>query len=412
MKFEYRLTEREFLRHLRLIGVPVYGAWRAYGLVMLALLPSLILFTVFEERSSAMACQAMFAFMLLATVAAWLRKLGYPKRFPEAIELDENGLNHSWSHSRSQWNWSRIEQMEQRANEILFYSLGRPLLVPKRVFGDQRQAVKELLQRIRDRMGGNPSGDKSQDSQPSPVAIYRDLILSNKSTERYRYQVTESDLQRIQTERFQLLSSPFPLTISQSPNPVSAHRTTATSGWSGATIASLAAIAVLLPITLFFYFSADFPPRAIRVQKGSLSFLQTVGVWLLPLGIVWLWSKFRLRLRVRSIKQRPPSDESILILDPQGWVIANPNGGTLGSWHDLTHIVHSQHFFGLKMINQLVYLIPKWIFDSPEGAQRFLQQIIDYCHRSAHLPAAPQDPPQVNPVEIIETRNPYQSPQQ
>jgi hypothetical protein len=402
LETHYRLTEREFARRLKLTGIPASGAWRAYGLVTLALIPSIMIFTSVGALNSVLAFQTMLAFMVLATVAAFWWRTGFPKRFDETLILDEHQLTHRWGNSRTEWNWRKIEQIEERSKEVLFYSLGRPLIVPNRVFFGQLVSLRQHIERRREMEGAS--------DQP-PIELHREIIESNPDSPELLYRVTEVDLSLAMQEKFQRVSAPF---WGMSPNSIAGGTS---AGMTMETLLFGIAIGlagVILVMVVLLSWTED---TAIHIQamlrRAAGNELPFVAAgWILPVILIWFWSKLRSQLTIRAVKQKLANEDSRLYISPQGWTIVNRSSGTFGSWQDMTDLILSRHFLGFKMIDQLAYLIPKRIFDSPAAADRFVRTVLDYCSQREPQFADDLHHSSVSSIDVIETKNPYQSPQQ
>lgn len=397
----YRLTEKEFARRLKLAGIPTSGAWRAYGLVTLTLIPSIIIFSIVGATNSALAFQAMLAFMILATVSAYWWKTGFPKRFEERLILDEDQLTHHWGNSRTEWSWQKIDQIEENSRDILFYSWNRPLSVPKRAFFGQLVWLQHWIDRHR---------DPNVSFETSAIQMERDRNDIHRGGPGYIYRILDSDLNLALQDRYQRISAPFWKLARKE-----AHGRSSNLKMESVLLAIAVGLAVLI-VSMIALLSwsedAAFYIRAIQ-RRLSQNTLPVVALgWVFPVVLLWLLWKMRSLMRIQAVKQRLSDEDATLSISPQGWMIVNRSNGTFGSWQDMTDLIYSQHFFGFKMINQLAYLIPKRIFESPAAADRFLQSIIAYCSQREPMFTDSAESPVPPRIEFIETQNPFQSPQQ
>lgn len=385
MKFSYQMNHRELSKALKMLGTPIVGAWVVYLVVAVSMFPSIVLFSTIGAEMSLGWFSLMAICILLAAAWAYIKRTGYPSPWNESIELLDGRLGYCFGYSRVECRWNVIDRIEELEEGIAIYCYGRPWLIPNRVLGDQKQKCLEYLEMAKTR-------GKDETNLP-PVPIYQEFILAN-SASGYRYQVTADDLAQAARESFQSLG----------PDPVSANRVPRPKNGSYGQCVLIMLLLLLVSQIIYFSAGAAFVFRSTSVLMVGLS----IAGWILP--VVWLviWRKWSWLFRIRAISQKIPKLESTLKLTSSCWVIANPNGGTLGDWRDVLGIIQSERFLGLKMINQLAYLIPKKIFPSTTEAEAFLGQVLEHLQNSRLSTFETVSNQGISP--IAETNNPYQSP--
>jgi hypothetical protein len=392
MKFSYQFTHLELAKSLSLLGVPTVGAWLVYLVVASAMFPSIILFAAIDAETCLNWFGVMLISILIASAWAYWKRTGYPQPFQQSIEFSEDRLLHCFGHSRIECRWSLIDKVEDDVDHLRIYSQGRPILLPKRVLGDRADDCLQFLLRMTSREVNQSTNHQKESTTLPPIDLFSEKIPTGISKP-YQYQVSNLDLEQAVQEKFNMVT-PISISYAVSMQPER-------SMWRK--VASLCMIWLAIGgLTLLL---SQLNDRRVTLEKVVLI---SFG-WFLPIGWLLIWRKFSWLFRTRRIRQSVPDVMSTLTLTPTGWVIANPANGTFGHWKDLQCILQSKNFIGMRMINQLVYLIPKRIFSSSEEVENFLEKSLELQRIQFAEMSGFGGPAEPGPV--LETRNPYQSPQ-
>ena len=372
MQFQFRYTDNEFRDSLRVNGGAVPQHWKAFLLIVLCVLPSLLIFWWLNAGLSLVWFGVMTLTMLASALHALVNRTGFPAGYDQVVRLSDDDFQHSFSHSVCQVQWGLIDEIRETNEAFQLSRLARTWLIPKRVLGSQVDECREFFRRVK--------------NQPPPIRavdLYQQIFDNKSPFPVYRFKYRSDDLDLARKSRFELIRS-------GSTSASSTKNTRRVLGW----------LLFALAIGLLIYLNLDIFERP-RHQAENL--WPVVAGWVLPFFMVLIYSRVALLLRRRSSDSKVPPDECELRLTATGWSIGDRQGVLLSDWRDVGGIFHSPDFFGFKTINQQLNLIPRRIFADQAIANRFLAEAMDLHWRSKNDDNVPL-------AAVVESGNPYQTP--
>ncbi len=144
-------------------------------------------------------------------------------------------------------------------------------------------------------------------------------------------------------------------------------------------------------------------------MDGSASNLEEISIYrrlwgsaiVLPFGLIKVINHFSHR-RIEAWQPELLRDQNSMKLMSNGWAIGNPNSCQFFDWRDIHAFYHNKSCFGFRTFNDLVQVIPKRIFETPEEAETLFNTAISF--RREHLRSFEDKP------VGREAGNPYQPP--
>ena len=371
-RFQYRLTDREFQNSLRLNGGTVSQRWKAFVLVVLFVLPSMLLFWWLNAGLSLIWFGAMIVMMLVSAAHSFVYRKGLPAGYNQLVEFSADDFRHTYSHSMYQCQWGMVEEIKETSDSFQLKRLARIWLIPKRVLGTQIDEFREFFSRA-----------VKQSLSQNSVNLYQQVFENKSQFPIYRFKFRADDLDLALGSKFEPVPSSPAMTKST-------NRTGQVWGWL--------LLATVIGLVIYLGMNIVEPPR-----RNAKYLLPVIVGWILPFLLVLIYSKTAYRFRRRSSTNLVPTDECELRLTATGWAIGDRHGVLLSDWRDVGGIFHSPDFFGFKTINQQLNLIPRRIFSDPVEANRFLAQAMDLQWRSKNDDNVPV-------ATVVESGNPYQTP--
>ena len=380
MEIRYHITQKELARWHRLNRTGVMAQWRAYLLVAVALIPSLV---------GLVALQSFYAslWMVMATVimlgyAAWSYQFGsaqYAAGYECIERLTSTEKLSTFSRSEAQVKWQRFEELKETKLDFLFWHLGRCSMIPKRaIAADQLPQVRQLLDSIR----AKPAGDSPA------LPRYQQTIEQEHSYPLMRYHYTAEDVAKIMITPFQLCGDSFKFETAERPK--SKRRR-----WLR--VFSIFGFSFFVGYLLMWVAGLN----GIRGASGTS--LRDVLICLAPFAILAIYSRF-IRFRSRKNPPRVPTSEVLAGLSEEGITFGDSEAIVFYHWADVTAFYQNQDFVGFKTVNYLINVLPKRVLGDAQEVVTFMQTA-DELKRTV----AKSEMPAVNTVRP-ESDNPYQPP--
>lgn len=370
MQFDFKLTPSENRQSLQLNQTGYLSRWRGFVIVAISLLPSLVVFWFLDASISLLAFGVMLVAMLAYAAHAAVMKVGMPEAYDQSLTLSENELRIKYSHSDVEIKWANVDAIEETQTQFRFKRLARYWLLPKRVLGDQVDACRALFERVRD-----------QPLDDSAVDLYSELFESESPFPIYRFRYDADDLKLA-------IKNPF-VSVDDPNQQVSGRIKFPFFVW------------MFLLGLLAIYLTSELLPGSL--QRADYFGVQAAA-WVLPGVLLWSYSKLASLWRKNPKQNQVPDQVNELRLTENGWAIGDRHGVAINDWRDVSGIFHNEDFFGFRMITQLLNIVPKRAFGDLAEANRFLAQAIDLRRRAGNRDDIPT-------AALVETGNPYQSPQ-
>ncbi len=372
MQFQFRLTPREFADSLKLNQTAVPMQWKTFAFVIICLTPSLLIAMLMTAKLTTYWFFLAITVMVVYAISAFFRQTGKIESYDQAVELTDEICDLRFSDSHSQIKWKLIDEIRETPDAFLLRRLQRFTMIPKRALGEQVQPCRDLFERVK----------TSPPSELRPLGLYAELFESDSPFAVHRFFYHDDDLKKAVRSTFRPATDPQQPIRTKQPGRV---------GWIW-----LLVFMVVLGVVL------GLMPK---IRDGAVPFFDLILltlVWILPVVIVWAYTKFA--RRIRSAKPgEVPKEQCESRLTQTGWAVGNPEAVTLFDWNDIHGLFESPDFIGFKTVNQLLHLIPKRIFQNPGEAEKFVAQAMELKHQSRREQQVPT-------AVVVETGNPYQPP--
>ena len=386
MRITFRFTDNEYRQYRQLNRTATTPRWKSYLLALLCLVPSFCLILGTKSLIAILAAATILISVLAIAIASVFGDKPMVDKHDHVLTIDESTILESQSHSRWQTRWDYYDKFQEDESFYLLGRLDRYTAVPKRsIETSQRDQFASYCNQI----------NEDSDAEPEPgstVPLFTELFASSNQFEVFEFAYLAGDLTAAMSDRLlrvDLLNHP------ESPNDESTSKPS-----RGQSLFGRFWLGVFSVILVYIFVSMT--SQVPRSQQWTLwQFVYLVLAIILPFKLM-RWLNRWLRARQKRNHARVPTDPISMQLMPGGWAIGNPKSCQFFDWRDIESFYQNQFCFGFHTFNDLVQIIPKRIFSTPDESEQFLNRAVSL--RREHLRSfAPT-------AVAVETGNPYQAP--
>lgn len=373
MQITYRFTPQEYKSFRRLNNMSGMAKWKAYLLATICLLPSLLLVWLSGSKFALMAFGLMVLTILGLSLLAMFRQPATADQHDHIMTFTPTSKHEMSSYSEFESDWRTYDEFIETETDFRFRKLQRFTVIPKRIF-DASQADTFRSYAVQ--------ANEAVNDEAPPVELYTRLLVAPNDSTIVEFAYQHDDINNALSEQLAV--------VLETDTPAKPK-----GKWSG-----FLWLGIFLLILFYLWRSLD----GELVSEGPLDFVPFLylGVAVvLPFFLIRGLNTF-LRAAAKKSSGAVPTELNHMRLMQNGWAIGSPRGALFYDWRDIEAIYQNKACIGLKTMNDLVQIIPKRIFESPDAAQRFLDQIIDLRRQ--------QNRAIEEPIMATETGNPYQPP--